>query len=731
MFKTKKRKKRKIMKIIFRKKYGKENLKIENQINPSLPRKYTEEEVKKDKLSVYVNQDWKYVIEKETVDFVFLNVASQKVYGEDEGQIKDILILIELWTNGELLTIELPQKEFYNEKWLKDVKTSALLQISKTGYQKLIGVIKLEEKEQFYFDKIGIHKLGEKYYYATSNCTITADGINKSIKALQDGFDLECGRNETEKEGSQAESIQTFMKYSKWNYKVFYSLHCISIIAILRYFLKGYGISAGAVLWIDGKVASGKTQLAITMGDFFNRDGGLSKQIKHLHTTKAKTKVITEELIKYKNAVLILDDIKKEETVRNRENAKNITDLLIRSIYTGKIGEAGIEEEEIEATAIITGEFFKEIDSTISRVLYLNIDNFLQEKENSVQFREIQTDKYYLAKFMSYFIQWLLKKMEMGEGQEFFSKIYMNLQQEVSQSFHGELNTRIVETVTNFQLVSEILNIYFEENGVFSKDRVAFWEDSKKALKDLGEATLNKCLGYNPFIEICFIEILPELKIKDCRYGEHYLHSVAHGMEYAIENNLFTKYNDETGISDNEEVHGAKKVWLLGLQDGYDGIMFNIKGNEMLLVKTEVICNLIREKMKESMQRWHIRIYNSELTDERILSALLERQCLYGYRRKDGAFSKIVNFPEYIAKEDGVGKNIIRSEEHSMVKINIDSKIKYKGLKNLNKLSLESLKGLFEDLELNKQVRGRHNSETSDKEIQDAITECNRFLDLK
>ena len=105
------------MKILFRKKYGKENLKIENQINPSLPRKYTEEEVKKDKLSVYVNQDWKYVIEKEMVDFVFLNVASQKVYGEDGGQIKDILILIELWTNGELLTIELPQKEFYNEKW--------------------------------------------------------------------------------------------------------------------------------------------------------------------------------------------------------------------------------------------------------------------------------------------------------------------------------------------------------------------------------------------------------------------------------------------------------------------------------------------------------------------------------------------------------------------------------------------------------------------------------------
>lgn len=37
----------------------------------------------------------------------------------------------------------------------------------------------------------------------------------------------------------------------------------LGTMAVLRSFLKEQGISAGGVLWLDGKVSSGKTELAI------------------------------------------------------------------------------------------------------------------------------------------------------------------------------------------------------------------------------------------------------------------------------------------------------------------------------------------------------------------------------------------------------------------------------------------------------------------------------------
>ena len=268
------------------------------------------------------------------------------------------------------------------------------------------------------------------------------------------------------------------MEYTSQNYRVFFPIHCISTLAVLRYFLKKQGRSAGAVLWIDGRVASGKTQLAVTMGDFFNRGRNWENQIKHLQTTKSKPKVIVAQLLKYRNAVIILDDIKKEETSGSRDNAKNITDLLVRSIYTGKTGIFGIEDQPIDSAAIITGEYFKEIASTSSRLLYLDIDNFLQEETNSKQFKKIQRDKFYLAKFMSHFLQWLLQQAEDGELAKQIELKLTNLQDEAEELFQGALSTRMIEIMANFQLVSEILNLFFEDSRIQKKIATNF---SKKA----------------------------------------------------------------------------------------------------------------------------------------------------------------------------------------------------------------------------------------------------------
>lgn len=717
------------MNILEIKKVEKERIEVDNE-NSSLPQKWIHTEDEEERPEVYINDEWKYVMGRNTINFIFLKVSSRMVYGGDNDTVIDVLYFIELWSNGILFQLEIPQNEYYDKKWLKEIKSGVPLLISKNNYETLISIIEPKPDTWFYFDKIGIHKKDGNYYYVTSNCSVTKKGVDDSVRALQEGFNLQyADSSDKEKELEEKEIIETFIKYNQWNYRVFYPIHCVSIIAVLRYFLKKQGISAGAVLWIDGRIASGKTELATTMGDFFNRGEDVDGKKKHLLSTKARVSKFAGELKKFRNAVVILDDIKKEETAASREKAKNITDLLIRSIYTGKIGESGIEEETIDATAIITGEFFREQQSTVSRVMYLNIDNFLQDNENSSQFKEIQADTYYLARFMICFLRWFLGKTE-SEG-NFFIKTLSHLQDDLSEYFYGELSTRMIETVANFQLVSEILNMYFEEKGVYRKSREVFYEDSKTKIRKIGEATLNRCLDYYPLIERCFKEVLPKLKIKDCRYGKEYLDALD-DANYANDNSLYQYYNDACGISCNERLTRWKKIWLLGLQKEYEAIWFNVNGKEMLIVKEKVICSLIRECMKENMQAWQIKIYDSELVDERILTALLNKQCLYGYRRREGVMDKIIKFPEYDIVENGGWKIIQESENYSMVKVNIDSKIKLNGIKNIGKIPFETVEEIVNDSEKMSRDQGRHSGLSScKKSLDDALAKMNRFLDLK
>lgn len=158
-----------------------------------------------------------------------------------------------------------------------------------------------------------------------------------------------------------------------------------------------------------------------------------------MHSPKTRIKSIERELKKYQNAVFILDDIKKEETVRNRENAKNVTDLIVRSVYMGKIGQEEDGNDTENATAIITGEFFKEQMSTVSRILYLNVGNFLEVEKNSQDLELLQWNRDYLAAFMHYFIQWLIRKVEPEEYSGKFYKIMKELAESRRKNFGGEL----------------------------------------------------------------------------------------------------------------------------------------------------------------------------------------------------------------------------------------------------------------------------------------------------
>lgn len=376
----------------------------------TLPDRLSDADAKENHISVYINMDYKQVIGKEVYDFALLSQSSCPVYGE-HGSITDTIYILILWSDGVLFKVEICQEEYAEGKWLKELKIPATVYVPRKDYRTIIKSIPVQKSSQFYFDTIGIHELNRKYYYAASNCVVTASGINRDIRAIQPSFNLELSEKNFDLKNLEPNAIRAFIKFNSWNYHVFYPIHCIPILAILRYFLKKQGLPSGAVLWVDGDVGSGKTQLSVTMGDYFNRTNG-SGLSAHLCTTKAKFNDVSRKLAASRNAVLILDDVKKEESSRSRENTKNLTDLVVRSIYSGKIDAINGDGAKVDASAIITGEFFKEQASTISRVLYLQISNFLNDAQNSAHFKTIQENQYYLADFMACFLVWLLEEME-------------------------------------------------------------------------------------------------------------------------------------------------------------------------------------------------------------------------------------------------------------------------------------------------------------------------------
>ena len=708
------------MKILSINKYEKEQLEINTySFRKCICEVVSKEQAEKEKWDIYINDRWHYVIGHDEINFIFLNLKSYPLYGVNE-QITDIIYELDILINRELYKILLLRDEISNKKWLRNIKTQDLLVISNSKYEKLLKEIQPQKGEKICFESIGIHKVENRYFYVTSNCAITSSGINKEIRALKEGFDLEF--DESVNEEKYAEK---FLRYNMMNLHVFYPIHYMQIIAVLRYFLKEHGISAGAILWIDGVVASGKTELSFTMGDMFNRCGNTVSMKKNLYSTKIKTNELEKKLTDYQNAVLILDDVKKEETVRNRENTKNVTDLVVRSIYMGRLGKEQSENDIVNASAIITGEFFKEQMSTISRILYLNIGNFLQENQNSACFKEIQSDKTYFSGFMRYFIQWIFRNMENQEQSFDLKRIIRNVSEMSNEeSITGKLSTRMQELYVNMLICTQIINEYLKDVlGENSNNIKKFYNECQKVIKELIYDTLFKGLNYQPLYNIAFDDVISKLKIKDCRYGENYLSAKDDSF------NLVFFYKDERGISFNRYITNNEKYWLLRLNKNYAGLLLNLGEDDILIVSQNAICSHMREYIRERAKKWHIHYFPSDYTDDKIIGGLADAGKIFLHKRADGTFDRVFNYP--LTEDITYNSNKIDTNplgDTKMVKVNV-----MHGAENIiDRIEDKEMEEVKNWVDIRTILRnGGYDYRELTTKINHAIEKINKFLDLK
>lgn len=705
------------MQILFSEKYclDKHTIKV-NTTNPWLKNQIEPEKAKKQKANIYVNQRMHYIVGREEIKFLFLEVVSIPLYISDT-QVSEYVYRVSVLVRDTVYKVQLSKAEYSNEKWLGNLGTKDILLISRAKYQKIIGEITPEDTNEIFFDTVGIHKVGNQYYYAGSDCAITKNGRCDEVISLQQGFNL--GYDENLKVEEIANKV---MRYNLMCLRIFLPFHCIAVMTILGHFLDELGQRAGMVLWVDGKVASGKTELVVALGNFFRRGSSRSDMISHLHTTKIKPKNLETELLRYRNGIFVLDDVKKEEGSQSKYAVKEKTDLVVRSVYTGLVGDVSVH-----TNAIITGEYFKEQESTISRLVYLNVGDFVQNQKKSDALKCIQEDRYYFNHFFCSFIAWLLKKTDSAEYRlELEAKIAGSREEaeEKLGNFEKELRPRMIEICSLIFFSTEILREYLLESLCKKdKERIKeFYERAKETIVQIVMETWIKGLDYKPILDMAFNNILRKLKIKDCRYGENYLNARTGDMSYC----LAKARENKAGISFTTWVKREEKLWLLKLDQECAGILINLGNEDILLMNKEIICTEIREEIRAQKDNWHITYYESDYTDEKILTGLLNKQRLLAHKRSDNAFDKIINYPmiEYDDENGDIG--IFDKKKVQMVRVYIDAGQKV--LEYFKELKKDSLDDWCHARE---KICGNRGGGAEDLELNKTLNDLNKFLDLK
>lgn len=704
------------MKILFCEKYcsGKYTIKV-NTTNPCLKTQIEAGQAKREKTNFYVNQRMHYIVGREEIKFLFLEVVSIPLYISD-SQVPEYVYRVSVLVGGNVYIVQLSKSEYSNEKWLDNLGTKEILMISRTKYQQIISEIIPDDTNALFFDTVGLHKVCNQYYYVGSDCAITKDGKRDDVIALQEGFDL--GYQE---DMDNAEIAENIVRYNSMNLRIFYPFHCIAVMSVLGRFLDELGQRAGMTLWVDGKVASGKTELAVALGNFFKCGNSRSDMISHLHTTKIKKKHLESEMIKYRNGIFVLDDVKKEEGPQSNYTVKQKTDFVVRSVYTGLV-----DDISIHANAIITGEYFKEPESTISRLIYLNVGDFVQDEVNSKALECIQGDKNYFNRFMCSFIAWLLKKTDDEVYRMEFETKLSGSREEAKESlgnFRKELKPRMIEICSLLFFSTEMVREYLSDS-LCEKDKEqiqSFYEQAKKAIVQIVLETWIKGLDYKPIFDMAFNNIVRKLKIKDCRYGAAFLNA-----ELGTTNYFYAYTEANNGVSLTTNVSRKEELWLLKLDYGYAGILINLGKEDILLMNKEILCVEIREEVRAQKDNWHIVFYESDYTDEKILTGLLNERRLLAHKRSDNTFDKIINYPiiEYDEESGEIG--IFNEKKVQMVRVYIDDAQKVLGY--LGELKKEET---YDWCKAREKMRSNYGGGAEVIELNKTLNDVNKFLDLK
>lgn len=377
-------------------------------------------------ITLTINENGAYCSEKgtEICNFFIRSINVLTLYGTDSVE-KGFLFKIEVVTKTLCLRMAISFSELSNSKWITAAGAGLYLTASK-HYSRLLQIFNAmldsDKNKEPAFEATGMHFACGQWIYAASNLLIYPDKLlwtENMYAPFYVGCKISCSecpyRLNSSLEGveipdadKQANIITSLISFLLKNVQAALPIFMMNLLSCALSIFSKNGLLVPVVLWITGSPGSGKTQLSMYLGTFYNKPETRNDRQITMNRLRANssTKLVKARLKNSRDSILLLDDIKAENSTSLREHTNTNADTVIRSVY-----DQNSEGEPIYCNAIITGEYVPSGESTLARLMLLPLKGFKEVPQNLETLKAFQENGYLVTDFMILFIQWLCQKL--------------------------------------------------------------------------------------------------------------------------------------------------------------------------------------------------------------------------------------------------------------------------------------------------------------------------------
>ncbi len=497
----------------------------------------------------------------------------------------------------------------------------------------------------------GLQEMGGQLIFAFSNGSIGKDGFSPMVYSGRSGFYIPEGAVVNLNQNTEAarNSVDQLLEVFDCNPRVFYPLFFLNISSICNGYFRRIGEREFMkfTIWMDGKSGSGKTELAKTVGTFAFADECLNP---NFVSATGKAKYIIQCLKSFSGGVLIFDDVKNEKVRDRRNSVANSVDDILRSVYQGMLTDGS--GQNIDACALITGEYMDTHESQNARMFYLKVDRFLKEDKNSKALRRLQANPLLLTTVCCSFIQWFLNKTSESSFPQLLCQKVETMRNQ-RKEYQGIDNAeRLNENICMLRMAEEIVNMFFQDIGLAEKFLSDFNKNAEESIKALGDDTYILLGGESMALLKVAENVLQKGKLRKAQFVENWR---GEGLcKYCQEEFMIHEGDDFVYIEDME------KSLELSTDDGHDQYV-----SYPYLIGTEKrVLSLFAEEIENMQQVGEISPVIAERLTKNLPQKLKKAQIIFKKYRADSALGRtavkypICSYePFMLPPRNGVGKS--------------------------------------------------------------------------
>lgn len=533
--------------------------------------------------------------------------------------------------------VKVSENDLYRTNFLRQIPFGDIdeLELYKWIRQQIANARFATEDIFYQTDRNGLQKVNEQWMFVFSNGAICKTGFTPMVYSGIVGYYIppEAIMDSGEVKGT----IKSLFLELNHNSKVFYPLFLLNFMAITsRYFrLLGEKQFMRITLWLAGNSGSGKTELAKAMGTFVFEDGDLNC---NAVTATARRNYVLENLSHSSGSVFLFDDV-KQETVRERKNSvKNKIDDILRSVFNGKLTDVINGQAMpplIDGCALITGEYMQTEESQNARLLYLNVDGFLQDEKNSETLRILQKNPLWLTTVCCDYIRWLLAKIEDDTFRSFLKGKLDEMRCEKRKYVDINNAVRLNENRHMVEMTNILLKTYFRERELTEEFISKCARNAELSIESLCSNTFALLGGERMIVQKAISDLVRKCSIRKARFQNNSRYSDS-GFKYRQDYFMLQSDDDILFIDDYEE---SLVKNTQGQHDQFDVI-------PCLIIREEKLMNLLYECIKDVIREYPVTCISSDEIIGHLPRLLKEMQLIYRKRRKEGGWGRTaVNYP--------------------------------------------------------------------------------------